>query len=361
MAAPSTEQVGIDFRAKVGFDRSITAASSGSSTFTFTDEDNLVGDLLTEGDSVIVSGSTSNDGTYTIATGGIDTGTTDETTITVDESVSDDTGDGTILWEKEVGGATDGTYTVNHSLVTVTNKQSGRWQENLPTIRDASIDFSGGFIESSQQTGDGLTVEVSTDGGSTYESLGDVTSISLALSMALIDRTDVDSNRWRELLPDERSTELTVEKNYVDPENDTALNNIRTQAASGSSIDIKVTLNSFIYEATFYLSSESDSQPMSDAVTSSLSFTQSDTAPSITTTSNDVAVQAIIAAMTASPAEVMAVKESVVDADGNVISGATYREGDFYPESLTIDIPYDGEATMSGTLQNDGAVSESTQ
>lgn len=260
-----------------------------------------------------------------------------------------------------IGGATDATYSRSTSNPEVTNKDSGRYAEHLATTKEASIDFNGGFLESSQQTGQGVTVEVSTDDGSTYEALSGVTNVSIGFALALIDRTDADSSRWRELLPGTRSSTLSVDMHYIDPESETALDNVLTQHDAGSVITVKVTLGSFIYEADFLVDSDSLSTPVNDAAGTSLSLTRTDTAPTITDDSNDSGLQALFSAIEAEPPSSLTALIEVQDAAGSPLSGATSREGEFYPESLTIDIPFDGEATISGTLQNDGAVTRSAQ
>lgn len=260
-----------------------------------------------------------------------------------------------------IGGATDATYSRSTSNPEVTNKDSGRYAEHLATTKEASIDFNGGFLESGQQTGQGVTVEVSTDDGSTYEALSGVTNVSIGFALALIDRTDADSNRWRELLPGTRSSTLSVDMHYIDPESETALDTVLTQHDAGSVITVKVTLGSFIYEADFLVDSDSLSTPVNDAAGTSLSLTRTDTDPTITDDSNDSGLQALFGAIEAEPPNSLTALIEVQDAAGDAISGATSREGEFYPESLTIDIPFDGEATISGTLQNDGAVTRSAQ
>lgn len=260
-----------------------------------------------------------------------------------------------------IGGATDATYSRSTSNPEVTNKDSGRYAEHLATTKEASIDFNGGFLESGQQTGQGVTVEVSTDDGSTYEALSGVTNVSIGFALALIDRTDADSNRWRELLPGTRSSTLSVDMHYIDPESETALDTVLTQHDAGSVITVKVTLGNFIYEADFLVDSDSLSTPVNDAAGTSLSLTRTDTDPTITDDSNDTGLQALFGAIEAEPPNSLTALIEVQDAAGAAISGATSREGEFYPESLTIDIPFDGEATVSGTLQNDGAVTRSAQ
>jgi predicted secreted protein len=260
-----------------------------------------------------------------------------------------------------IGGATDATYSRSTSNPEVTNKDSGRYAEHIATTKEASIDFNGGFVESGQQSGQGVTVEVSTDGGSNFEELAGVTNVSLGFALALIDRTDADSNRWRELLPGTRSSTLSVDLNYIDPESETALDTILSQHDSGSTILVKVTLGSFEYEADFFVDSDSLSTPVNDAAGTSLSMTRSDTEPSITDDSNDDGLQALFTAIENDPPDSLTALIEVQDTGGTAVSGATSREGDFYPESLTIDIPFDGEATISGTLQNDGAVARGPQ
>lgn len=354
-------QVGIDFLTRVAFAELITAVDTGSGTFTFDDENHVIGSFLTDGDTLTVGGSTGNDGTYTIATTGVDTGTTDETTVTVDEAVSDSTADGTIKYIKPVGGATNASFEKATALVSVTNKDSGRYEENLATTKTATISFDAGFLESGQQTGQGMTVEVSTDGGSSYDPIAEVTSVDLSLNMDTVDDTDADSNRWRELLPGTRSADMSIEAQYTDPANHDALSSIRTQEESGSIITVKLTLASFEYEADFFVSSTGESQPVNDAVPESISLTQSDTAPSISYDSQDDGLRVWLAAFFADPSIPIEVEEQVRDAAGNLESGATYRSGDFYTESLSVSIPFDGEATVSGTLQNTGAITEATQ
>ena len=260
-----------------------------------------------------------------------------------------------------IGGATNATYSRTTSMVNVTNKDSGRHAENLPTTQEATIDFDAGFLETSQQTGQALTVEVSSDGGSTFEEVENVTNASLDLSMSLIDRTDADSSRWRELLPGERSATASVDIHYVDPESHAAFDTILSAQDNGNTITVKITLGAFEYEADFHVADHGLDSAVNDAAGTTISLTQSDTDPTLTATSNDDGLQVITDGFYADPSNSFTVLMEVVDTSATAVSGATSREGTFYPESLTIDMPFDGEATVSGTLQNDGAITRTTQ
>lgn len=359
MAAPTDEQSGIRFLAKVGFERSITAVDTTNDTVTFDDTDQAVGNELEEGDTVSIEGSTGNDGDYTIATGGIDLGTADETTVTTDESISDSTADGNFYFKPKIGGSTSATRTRTTSMVSVTNKDSSQYQEQVAATQEETIEADAMFLESDEeQTGQGVSVEL--DSGSGFNSLQGVNSVTITVNMELITVANGDTSRWAEREPSTRGVEYSIDRDYIDPENDTAYDELLTAFDNGNTIDLKITLQTF--EITFAVdpTEEGVEAPFDGLTTSPLTLQSNGSETTISRANQQNGIGNLFSGIFSGCGHQMHVRYEHVDCDQAQVSGSTYWEGNYYPSTVEITLPVEDAADASLELMNDGSVTRST-
>lgn len=275
---------------------------------------------------------------------------------------------------RALGTILEGQETANLSRPTnqidVTHKRTGRYQKNVDGIREWEMSYEGVLIgpDGEELSGEGTTLEVVTgtdaDGNPVYEALSASTSYSLELAMEIIDRTSNDSGRWRELLPGMRSWSISAEAGYIDPASSAAAAYeafIDAQAA-GEQADVRLTLPT---GATFTgLVGVADApleMPRDDRVTKSLDLTGSGMLSHETSSTLDAGLDALIGAYSSDPPSTVDLAMMVQDAGGTNISGATRHSGTAYISELSMELPYDDRATVSGTFPGDGPLATDTQ
>lgn len=120
-----------------------------------------------------------------------------------------------------IGGATGVALSETNAMEGETTKDDARWARNNYGLHGWEVSWSAMRLESEKQvtgeTGAGLKVEVSDDGGSTYTEVKAITNSSLSLSMDTADAHDNTSGGDEEYLPDTRSASIDLEGNLIDP------------------------------------------------------------------------------------------------------------------------------------------------
>jgi hypothetical protein len=355
VASPSGEQVGVEFLTKSGFKRSITGVDTTNDTVTVDDPDHALGDELSPGDAVAIEDSTGNDGDYTVSS--VDTATADRTTVTTNESISDSTADGSLLYKPKVGGSISATRTRSVSMVETTNKDSGRWEEQEPSTQEESIEFDSMFFESgAAQTGLGMTVTI---GGS--DDLKGVNSVTISVNLDLVTVANNDTSRWAEREPSTRSVEVSIDRDYIDPQSDPAFQSILNAADNGTTVGVNISLQTFSIEFDMHPSEEESETPHDDLATSPITLVSDGSENALSRANQQSGLGTLFSALFASPPQPMHNRINVVDAGGAQVSGATRYEMESYPESLEIEIPVEDSVNASGAFQNDGAPTRTTQ
>jgi len=262
-----------------------------------------------------------------------------------------------------IGGSTSATRTRTTDMANVTNKDSGRWQERQAVTQEETIEFESMFLESTtEQTGQGLTLKVSDGAGTpTFSDLKGVNSVTLTLSHELISVVNNDTSRWREILPSTRSFEFSIDRDYVDPESDTAFDHLLTMADNGESREVQFDLDTFEFDGDVYVSEEGLETPHDDAATSPLTLVSTGKYSTLSDANQDSGLTALIDALVADPATSVTTLVEVQDAGGSTVSGATKYSVDAFVETIEIEFPIEDAVNVSGTLQNDGAPTRNTQ
>lgn len=245
-----------------------------------------------------------------------------------------------------IGGGTGATLTVADGLIDTTNKGDAGWHGNLSGVREWSLDFEGMYLDSSAEIGgDGATV---TYGGAT---LAQVRTITVSGATDVIDATDQDSNEDRELLAGTRTVTVEVEGLYTQIPG-TSLQAIIDQVVGDTANTGTLTIDYGTAEqitGTARVSDFSIGAPNNDVMPYSVSFTYTG-AVTITDTNNDTGAASFITNWTSG--------SSVTALLTNATTSDIEYTGTAFPMTFSIEIPYDGAVTMSGTFEGSGALTD---
>lgn len=255
-----------------------------------------------------------------------------------------------------IGGGTNATLTQSQELIETTNKGSSQWKSSLSGVRSWSVDFENMYVESSAEVA-GSTLGF-TIGGTAVKG---IQNIQLQVQTELLPSVNSTTGLDRTLVPSTRVLTCTVSGQWYDIDKDgtptggdEALEDV-IDAIDGTSTSTVAAVLTFggsqSYGFTARPSSFSPGTPFNGVMpyTFTIEATGSVSAP--TTTNADSGLAAIVADVFASTAASSTV----------LLSNATdYLEwtGTGYCETLTIDIPYEGVITASGTLQGSGALTK---
>lgn len=244
-----------------------------------------------------------------------------------------------------------------------TNKGSGRWQEQVDATQEETIEFDSMFLESSnEQTGLGLTLEVSDGAGSpTFASLQGINSVTLTITGELIDVINNDTSGWREIEPSTRSIEMSIDRDYVDPASDTAFDHLLTMADNGAVREVRLGLQAFQFNFDAHLTEEGSESPHDDLATSPITLASTGKYSTLTKTNQDAGLSGLLDKLVADPPGSFSTLIEVVDPTGTQVTGATKYENTSYVESIEIELPIEDAASVSGTLANDGVPTRTTQ
>ena len=270
-----------------------------------------------------------------------------------------------IVLEGQQGGTLDRPT----NLVDVTDKLSGRYQESVAGQREWSLSFDGNFVDSSgtRQTGAGAKLEIATgtdvDGNTTYEALSARTSLSLGLSMDVIDISSADSAPWRAIKPGTRSWTISVDAGYIDPagSNGAALKAFLDAKAAGEAADIRLTVPSGgTFTGLALVENVPIEVPRDGKASTTLDLTGTGTLTNGLTAGRS-GLDALLTAYFSDPAGTVQALMEVRDASDTAITGATKHSGTAYLTELSIDLPFDDRAALSGTLDGTGPLADAAQ
>lgn len=366
MAAPETEVIGVDLLLLVDYPFDISAVDASNDVFTIDDPEGIAGSTLSDGDKIVVFGSTGNDAIYTID--GAPTDNSDGTfDVTTDESVTDSTADGTLAKRQKVGSQSDLSMTWNTEAREILKKQSTDWTNRLMGRAEWGVEHSGHFLNASSEefiANGNVELRVQDPGaGSSYEAVPGISSGTLTLSQTLTDVASIEKELWRYVRPARRSFTLDTTSSWFDP-NSTAgsvLGWIKTYKTNGDLIPFEfdvagLTFSGNLAPADFELTAGADSE---DA---ELSLSLPGDGTLSMTGSPESTIAALIEAFMEGR-ELVALMET--QTGGAVTTGAQYFAGKGYSEETTVEFTEGEEVTISASITGngplaDGAVAEAT-
>ena len=268
-----------------------------------------------------------------------------------------------IVLEGQQGGTLDRPT----NLVDVTSKTSGRYQESVAAQREWSLSFDGNFIDpnGNDQTGAGakLEIQTGTTASPAWEALAARTSLSLGLSMDVIDISSADSAPWRAIKPGTRSWTISADMGYIDPEgsNGAALKAFLDAKAAGEPADIRLTVPSGgTFTGLVNVENAPLEVPRDGKASTTLDLTGTGTLTNGLTAGRS-GLDALLTAYFSDPAGTVQALMEVRDASDTAIVGATKHEGTAYLTDLSIDLPFDDRAALSGTLDGTGPLADAAQ
>ena len=255
-----------------------------------------------------------------------------------------------------MGGGTNATLTQSQEIIPTTNKSSSVFAAGLSGMRTWNMSFEGMYLVSAEVQGTSLGV---TAGGVTLKG---IKTVSLSMDSELIDSSSSSSTVAldRELVASTRKLTLTVTGELFDFDFDASSGDgdeglaaivARIDGSATSSIAMIVTFDSAqSYAFTCRPTSFTTSTPHDGIMDYTVVLESVGSVSAPTTTSADAGVIAVMADFFASDgaAEV---------GTALLTTGTTDRmewTGSAFPESLSIDIDWNGTATLSGTLQGSG-------
>lgn len=340
-----------------------------------------------------------------------------------------------------IGGATGVALSESNSMEGETTKDDDRWARNNYGLHGWEISYSAMRLESDGQvtgeTGGGVKVELSDDGGSTFTELKGLTSASVSLSMDTADAHDNTSGGDEEFLPGTRSWTVDVEGNLLDPDSTDGAGYkiLQDESDAKNKIELRLTFaNGGSYEGTVLVESPEEnfedgtatfscSFPGDGALSrtdgtrytigtadstndefvisgtdatsdlsvgdtfrvegstsndgiftvASINFSTDTTIGTEESVSDntgdgeivahyaDEGLDALLEAFFASPPSSLSVLVERVDETGTAVTGAQKKSGTAWPTDITVDVPFDSDITVDGTLTGSGALTKTQQ
>ena len=272
----------------------------------------------------------------------------------------------------KIGSQTEATLNLPAESTQITTKQNYGWAESLPGTTEWSLDSgnlikdSGGDPFLSNDQADRTKVEIfadrTTDGtdNAQYHAIPKLTSVDVTLTQETEQVSTHDGGLVQALYLGQRNMQLDIEGLYLDPDASASeIQALLDARKNGERLTLRTTIDQYTLEADFALT---DFTPMDgSAEASPISFSASFESDGVVTTGGtdlDASVQQIFDAY---------FNQTLVTAGlelhdgGGKITGATKFEGDGYFTEVSFSAETESEASMSGTVMGDGAISTVTQ
>ena len=256
-----------------------------------------------------------------------------------------------------IGGRRGATLNLGSDTEDVTNADQNSWQETLNNLREWSIEADALWLEGATPaaiSGQGATFKVwnATLAPPAYEGPLHVRTITRDIAAGAIQIASQTTGRDPENLYGVRSVSASIDAYYVDPENNSALEQLLAARAAGEAIDCKATWGGEGSElqANWTIADLSIEAPYDEATTVSISL-ESDGTVTQAGANRDVGLDALLSAIFAEPPTDLAIVFKTA------ATGATQWSGNTILTQLSVEIPFDGAVNVSGiTRTGDGAL-----
>ena len=255
-----------------------------------------------------------------------------------------------------VGGRRGATLNMGADSIDISTADDNAWRHTLQGLKDWGVDFDGLFYEGATPAatdGHGGKIEVSADGGTTWQELEEMRGLSLELAMDTIDRSSHQTAKHTAILPSTRSWTMNASGLYLDPAGTGGAAQKLVWDAYDSGNELQVRLAFGDEGSTYTGASRVTSAPLSAPYDDMAGV-------DFTFESNDALTQAIANADTgldellthffaADPAPLTVLFTTDV-------TGSTEWTGNAFLTSATLTVPHDGPVDISGTLTGDEAL-----
>lgn len=256
----------------------------------------------------------------------------------------------------DLGCSTSATRTRTTSMVDTSCKDGNRWMSQLPSTQEEAIEFDKFWLDSDNQaTALGMNFSVESN-----PILG-INTVTLSVTQELIDVINNDTARWRELRPSTRSVELSIERDYIDPASDPAVDALLNAKDTGTTAAVDFSLQSFSFTGDVYVPEESLETPYDDLANGPLELVLDSEPSTFSYTSQGAALVEMLDALTATPGQSLTALVQVVDASQTQVTDATSYSIETYPETVEFEFPVEDPVTVSGTLQSTGPETRAQQ
>ena len=262
-----------------------------------------------------------------------------------------------------IGGQDEATLNWNVNSTDLAPKMNNNWRKSLVGLKGWSIDIGGLWYEGTpadRTRGFGSSLGIRDVGGTSYTNLSGLSSLTFALNLATRQVANQDHADWLVELPDLKSSTISVEADYIDPNatNGAALGKVLTAFENGNDLEFKY---SFGAQGSSFVGTV---MPVPGSITAAdgnatIGFDLEAQGVVTETLSNaDAGLSALLAAFFASPPTELTAEFGVILDKTQTAYTPEYDlySGPSYLTSFTLDNPADGPLRTSGTLTGSGAL-----